>query len=559
MGYKETFEIWKNDPFFDEKDREELAKLTDEKEIEDRFYRDLEFGTGGLRGILGAGSNRMNKYNIRRATTGFADFLLQKWGDEAKKRGIAVAFDCRNGSKEFALETALTMNAKGIPAYLYDQLSATPLLSWTVRYLGCVGGVVVTASHNPKEYNGYKAYDETGAQLYPDDADAVIECVEKVDVRKTVLMDEAEAIAKGLLKIIGENEINEFVKIVETQHHPLDDAAKKALKFVYTPLHGAGLVPVTKILNAEGYTNYSVVKAQAVADGNFPTVKSPNPEEHSALAMAIEQAEKENADLVIATDPDSDRIGIAVKHNGEFILFSGNQTGAMLCNYVFERRKDRINDKTFMVKTVVTSEMGADIARSLGIKVYDVLTGFKFIGEMMTRRLAEGENFIFGYEESYGYLVGEHARDKDAVLASMLVAEMCAYYKAQGKDLVQVKDELYAKYGYYFDKNDSYYLKGKDGAEAIKNIMNSLRKAGKDLMPGIISVKDYAPGIDGLPKSDVLKFFFEGGSWLAARPSGTEPKIKFYYAINKPNEAEALKAYEGMKAVIEKYVNAQQK
>ncbi|MBR6025861.1 MAG: phospho-sugar mutase, partial [Firmicutes bacterium] len=282
----------------------------------------------------------MNKYNIRRATTGFADFLLDKWGDEAKKRGVAVAFDCRNGSKEFALETALTMNAKGIPAYLYDQLSATPLLSWTVRYLGCVGGVVVTASHNPKEYNGYKAYDETGAQLFPDDADAVIECVEKVDVRKTVLMDESEAIAKGLLKIIGEKEIDEFVKVVETQHHPLDDAAKKAVKFVYTPLHGAGLVPVTKILKAEGYTNYSVVEAQAVADGNFPTVKSPNPEEHSALAMAIEQAQKENADLVIATDPDSDRIGIAVKHNGEFILFSGNQTGAMLCNYVFERRKD---------------------------------------------------------------------------------------------------------------------------------------------------------------------------------------------------------------------------
>ncbi|MBR5755971.1 MAG: phospho-sugar mutase, partial [Firmicutes bacterium] len=512
MGYKDTFEIWKNDPFFDEKDREELAKLTDEKEIEDRFYRDLEFGTGGLRGVLGVGSNRMNKYNIRRATTGFADFLLDKWGDEAKKRGVAVAFDCRNGSKEFALETALTMNAKGIPAYLYDQLSATPLLSWTVRYLGCVGGVVVTASHNPKEYNGYKAYDETGAQLFPDDADAVIECVEKVDVRKTVLMDESEAIAKGLLKIIGEKEIDEFVKVVETQHHPLDDAAKKAVKFVYTPLHGAGLVPVTKILKAEGYTNYSVVEAQAVADGNFPTVKSPNPEEHSALAMAIEQAQKENADLVIATDPDSDRIGIAVKHNGEFILFSGNQTGAMLCNYVFERRKDRINDKTFMVKTVVTSEMGADIARSLGIKVYDVLTGFKFIGEMMTRKLAEGENFIFGYEESYGYLVGEHARDKDAVLAAMLVVEMAAYYKAQGKDLVQVKEELYAKFGYYFDKNDSYYLKGKDGAEAIKNIMNNLRKTGKDLMPGIIEVKDYAPGIDGLPKSDVLKWFFEGGS-----------------------------------------------
>ena len=556
MGYKETYEIWKTDPFFDEADRKELEALTDEKEIEDRFYRDLEFGTGGLRGVLGVGSNRMNKYNIRRATTGFGNFLLKKWGDDAKKKGVAVAFDCRNGSKEFALETALTMNALGIPAYLYDQLSATPLLSWTVRYLGCVGGVVVTASHNPKEYNGYKAYDETGAQLFPDDADAVIAEVEKVDVRKTVLMPEEEAKAKGLLKIIGEKEIDEFVRTVENQAHPLPDAAKKDLKMVYTPLHGAGLVPVTKIWNSQGYTNYSVVKAQTVIDGNFPTVKSPNPEEHSALAMAIDQAKAENADIVVATDPDSDRIGIAVLHDGEYILFSGNQTGAMLCNYVFERRKDRINDKTFMVKTVVTSEMGADIARSLGIKVYDVLTGFKFIGELMTRKLAEGENFIFGYEESYGYLVGEHARDKDAVLAAMLVAEMTAYYKAQGKDLVQVKQELYDKFGFYFDKNDSYYLKGKDGAEKIKEIMNSLRKTGKDLMPGITEVKDYAPGIDGLPKSDVLKFFFEGGSWLAARPSGTEPKIKFYYAINKPNEAAALKSYEEMKAVIEKYVNA---
>lgn len=556
MGYKETYEIWKTDPFFDEADRKELEALTDEKEIEDRFYRDLEFGTGGLRGVLGVGSNRMNKYNIRRATTGFGNFLLKKWGDDAKKKGVAVAFDCRNGSKEFALETALTMNALGIPAYLYDQLSATPLLSWTVRYLGCVGGVVVTASHNPKEYNGYKAYDETGAQLFPDDADAVIAEVEKVDVRKTVLMPEEEAKAKGLLKIIGEKEIDEFVRTVENQAHPLPDAAKKDLKMVYTPLHGAGLVPVTKIWNSQGYTNYSVVKAQTVIDGNFPTVKSPNPEEHSALAMAIDQAKAENADIVVATDPDSDRIGIAVKHDGEYVLFSGNQTGAMLCNYVFERRKDRINDKTFMVKTVVTSEMGADIARSLGIKVYDVLTGFKFIGELMTRKLAEGENFIFGYEESYGYLVGEHARDKDAVLAAMLVAEMTAYYKAQGKDLVQVKQELYDKFGFYFDKNDSYYLKGKDGAEKIKEIMNRLRKVGKDLMPGITEVKDYAPGIDGLPKSDVLKFFFEGGSWLAARPSGTEPKIKFYYAINKPNEEAALKSYEEMKAVIEKYVNA---
>lgn len=554
MGYLETYELWKTNPYFDEADRNELLALTNDKEIEDRFYRDLEFGTAGLRGVLGVGSNRMNKYNIRRATTGFAQYLLEAFGEDAKTKGIAIAYDCRNFSKEFAKEAALIMCKFGIPTYLYSMISATPLLSWSVRALNCVGGIVVTASHNPAEYNGYKVYDETGCQIGEEVAKIITANIEALDITKLETITESEA--GSLLKMIGEEEQTRFIKDVEKQAHPLSEEAKKALKIVYTPLHGAGKVPVQQILKEQGFTNLSAVEAQCVQDGNFPTVKSPNPEESSALAMAIEQAKAENADIVIATDPDSDRVGIAVKHNGEFILFNGNQTGAMLTNYVIERRANDIDSNSFIVKTIVTSEMAADIAKKKGLKAYDCLTGFKNICAVMNRELALGHKFLIGYEESYGYLVGEHARDKDAVLASMLIAEMAAYYKEKGKDLFEVKEELYKEYGFYFDKCDSYYLKGKEGAEKIKTIMDTLRKLGKDFAPKIVNVKDYSLGIDDIPKSNVLKFYFESGSWLAARPSGTEPKIKFYYAINEPDEKTALKSYEDLKAVVDKIVNA---
>ncbi len=556
MGYKEKYEFWKDNSFFDEADRAELAALTDEKEIEDRFYKDLEFGTAGLRGILGVGSNRMNKYNIRRASAGYAQYLVARFGEVAKTKGIAVAYDCRNFSKEFAKETALTMCKYGVPVYLYEMISATPLLSWTVRHFECVGGVVVTASHNPAKYNGYKAYDETGCQIGEEAADAITAKIEAMDITKTELMDENEAVKLGLLKMIGPKEQTMFVQDVEKQAHELSAEVKAALKIVYTPLHGAGKFPVQEMFKDQGFTNYSVVEAQCVQDGNFPTVKSPNPEEATALEMAIAQAKAENADIVIATDPDSDRIGIAVNQNGEFILFNGNQTGAMLTNYVLTRRKEQLNSKSFMVKTIVTSEMGADIAKSMGVAVYNCLTGFKNIGAIMERELEKGNVFTIGYEESYGYLVGTHARDKDAVLGSMMVAEMAAYYKAQGKTLVDAKAELYEKFGFYFDKCDSYTLEGKEGAEKIKSIMTELRKLGKDFAKGITDVKDYSLGIDDIPKSNVLKFFFESGSWLAARPSGTEPKIKFYYAINEPNEEKALKSYQELKALVDKYVNA---
>ena len=552
MDYKERYELWKNDPFFDDATRAELAALTDEKEIEERFYRDLEFGTGGLRGILGAGSNRMNKYIIRRATMGFAQFLLEKFGDDARKRGVAVAYDCRNHSNEFAKETALTMCAMGIPAYLYVCLSATPLLSFTVRHLNCVGGVVVTASHNPKEYNGYKAYDETGCQLGVEDAEAVIKKVNALDIKEAKVMYEKEAQQRGLLTYIGTDVIDKFLDAVETQAHHVNVTARQDLKIVYTPLHGAGLVPVTAIFKRQGFTQVYKVEAQCVHDGNFPTVKSPNPEEHSALEMAIALAKEKDADIVIATDPDSDRVGIAVKHDGDFQLLSGNQTGALLVDYVLLRREKTLNEKSTLITTIVTSNFGADIASGYGLRVERVLTGFKFIGGVMNRLKKTGEGeFVIGYEESYGYLVGDHARDKDAVVASMLIAEMAAYYKERGKDLVDVLNDLYADHSYYLDAVNSYVFKGKEGIEHMAALMDQLRKTGKDLMPGIAEVKDYLPGIDGLPSSNVLKFFFEDGGWVAVRPSGTEPKIKVYYGIKGDDKAKAEELHKARKAVMD--------
>ena len=554
--FMKTFEEWKSNPFFDEDTRTELAALSDPKEIEDRFYKELEFGTGGLRGILGAGSNRMNKYIIRRASNGFARFLLGKFGDDAKKRGVAVAFDCRNHSREFAKETALSFAAFGIPAYLYDCLSATPLLSFTVRDLNCVGGVVVTASHNPREYNGYKAYDETGCQLGPDDAAAVIDIVNSIDITDGVSMNEQEAMEKGLVKIIGADEVRRFADTVRKQAHDVDKTLKDDLSIVYTPLHGAGLAPVTYVLNAEGFERVSCVEAQCVEDGNFPTVDSPNPENASALSMAIEQAKTEGADLVLATDPDSDRIGIAVLHEGDYRLMSGNQTGALLVNYVLEQRRKSLTSRSALITTIVTSEFGADIARSYGLSIFKCLTGFKFIGAIMNGFEKTGDHdFVIGYEESYGYLVGTHARDKDAVVSAMLIAEMAAVYKARGLTLVDVLDSLYEEYGYYLDGVGNYVFKGKDGADEMKEIMSDLRKLGKDLMPGITEIKDYLPGCDGLPKSDVLKFFFEDGSWIAVRPSGTEPKVKAYYGIKGSSRENAEVLYKERKAYIDKIMD----
>lgn len=557
MGYKEVYEFWKTSDFFDEATRAELAALRDEKEIEDRFYRDLEFGTGGLRGILGAGSNRMNKYNVRRASTGFAQFLKEQFGEEAaKSKGIAIAFDCRNCSREFAKEAALTMAAEGVKAYLFTILSATPLLSYTVRKLGCIGGIVITASHNPKEYNGYKAYDSTGCQLGLEDAEAVIRKVAAIDITSTKVMAEDEAKAKGLLTYIGEDILEAFVSEVEKQAHELSEKDRDNFSVVYSPLHGAGCEPVMRVLGRRGFKNVTLVKEQAVPDGDFSTVRSPNPEERDALSMSIAKAEEIGADIAMATDPDSDRIGIAVRaKDGSYRLFTGNQTGAVLTAYVLERRKAELTPKHVLVKTIVTSELGADIARSYGLTTYDTLTGFKFIGALMNRLEETGEyKYVMGYEESYGYLVGSHARDKDAVVAAMLICEMAAYYKAKGQSLIDVLDSLYEKFGYYLDKLDSFTLKGKDGQEKIASIMAELRKLGTGFMSGIKTVKDYSLGCDGLPKSNVLKYIYEDGSWMAVRPSGTEPKIKIYYSIKCATMAESEAELERRRAAINKIV-----
>ncbi len=558
MGtYRETFEYWKNDPFFDEATRAELASLTDEREIEDRFYRDLEFGTGGLRGVMGAGTNRMNQYNVRRATTGFAQFLLDTYGDAAKTRGVAIAFDSRNRSQEFAHEAALTMAAAGIPAYLFTILSATPLLSFAVRHLGCAGGIVITASHNPKEYNGYKAYDETGCQLGLEDAAAVIDRVGAVDITATRVMDEDAARAAGLYHEIGREVLDAFEAAVETQAHELPAEARAALKIVYSPLHGTGNVPVREVLAHQGFTGVRIVAAQEKPDGNFSTVRSPNPEERDALRLAIEQAEAEGADLVLGTDPDCDRVGIAVRGKDGFQLFSGNQTGALLVNYVLTRRAAALNPKSTLVKTIVTSEFGADIAKKHGLQVVDTLTGFKFIGDRMNRYEKDGsQEFVMGYEESYGYLVGTHARDKDAVVASMLICEMAAYYLAQGKTLVDVLAGLYEEYGMYLDVLDSYTLKGKDGAERIRAISAQLRQRGVSLMPDVTELLDYTQGVGDLPKSDVLKYRFADGSWMAVRPSGTEPKIKVYYSVRRPTREEAEQVLAERRAVMNALIDA---
>ncbi|MBR5731528.1 MAG: phospho-sugar mutase, partial [Firmicutes bacterium] len=456
--YRERYEFWKNSSFFDEATRAELAALTDEKEIEDRFYRDLEFGTGGARGLMGAGTNRFNSYNVRRISQGFAAYLLKTFGEDAKKKGVAVAYDTRNNSAQYAKQTALTMCAAGVPAFLYTFTCPTPMLSFTVRDLGCVGGVIITASHNTKEYNGYKAYDETGCQLYPYTADAVIAEVDKIDITRTVIMDEEEAVRKGLLTYLGEEELSRYIKAVEGQTDYISEGARAALKAVYTPLHGAGLIPITRILKDLGYTGVSVVEEQTAPDGNFPTVTSPNPGDESAMELAIMQALAEGADIAVGSDPDADRIGMAIiDRDGSARFLTGNQICALLINYIFTRRKDRLGKDPCIITTVVTSEMGSDIARSYGLSAEEVLTGFKVIGERMTRLKESGEKtFEFGYEESNGCLLGDYARDKDSAAAIMKICEMAAFYKAHGKTMGEVLDGLYKKFGYYLDHLDSY-------------------------------------------------------------------------------------------------------
>ena len=542
MNIREKYEYWLT---FDEDTRKELESITDEKEIEDRFYKDLEFGTGGLRGIMGAGANRMNKYTVGKATKGLCEYLKNEFSGE---KSVVIAYDSRNNSKAFAECAAEILCYNGIKTFLFDEIMPTPVLSFSVKYLNCNAGIVITASHNPKEYNGYKVYDKYGCQLVPQYADKVISYINNVkDIKSVKHMNLNMALSNGFLTYIGDEVLNSYISEVEKMA-----VYKEAsdLKIVYTPLHGTGNIPVRKVLSDMSFDVF-VVKEQAVADGNFTTVRSPNPEEKDALNMALEQAKRANADLVIGTDPDCDRVGVGVLHNGEYTLLTGNQTGALLVDFYLKFKKQSLNPKSTLVKTIVTNDLGAEIARKNGLNVVETLTGFKYIGDQITKYEKTGENeFLIGYEESYGYLVGTYARDKDAVVASMLICEMAAYYKKHKMTLVDALNVLYSEYGFYLDALDSFVLKGKDGASRIKNIMSYFRANKATVFPNITDVKDYSTGIGDLPKSNVLKFFLKGGSWIAVRPSGTEPKLKMYYSVRGIDSSTCERSLQNIRTII---------
>lgn len=542
MDIHEKYEYWLT---FDDNTKNELESITDKKEIEDRFYKDLEFGTGGLRGIMGAGANRMNKYTVGKATKGLCEYLKNEFAGE---KSVVIAYDSRNNSKAFAECAAEVLCYNGIKTFLFEEIMPTPVLSFSVRYLNCNAGIVITASHNPKEYNGYKVYDKYGCQLVPQYADKVISYINNVkDIKSVKHMNLNMALSNGYLTYIGDEVLNSYISEVEKMA-----VYKEAsdLKIVYTPLHGTGNIPVRKVLSDMSF-DVSVVKEQAVADGNFTTVRSPNPEEKDALNMALEQAKSANADLVIGTDPDCDRVGVGVLHNGEYTLLTGNQTGALLVDFYLKFKKQSLNPKSTLVKTIVTNDLGAEIARKNGLNVVETLTGFKYIGDQITKYEKTGENeFLIGYEESYGYLVGTYARDKDAVVASMLICEMAAYYKKNKMTLVDALNGLYSEYGFYLDALDSFVLKGKDGASRIKNIMSYFRANKATVFPNITDVKDYSTGIGDLPKSNVLKFFLKGGSWIAVRPSGTEPKLKMYYSVRGIDSSTCERSLQNIRTII---------
>lgn len=528
MDYREKYQQWLS--FLDPQSKEELEKITDEKELEDRFYKDLAFGTGGLRGIMGIGSNRMNRYTVGKATFGLAHYLQSKNSGELS---VVIAYDSRNNSSDFARIAAGIFASCGFKVYLFSYLVPVPVLSFSTHYLGCTAGVMITASHNPKEYNGYKVYDSKGCQFCTEDAKGAIDCINAIeDFTSIPFSDDHENIT-----MIGDQVLDAFLSEVKKQSLYEE---KSDLKIVYTPLHGTGNIPVRRVL--EGM-DVSVVKSQELPDGNFSTVRSPNPEEKDALNIAIQQAKEMEADLVLGTDPDCDRVGIAVRDGEEYKLFTGNQTGALLVNFVLTMKKEQLNSKSTLVKTIVTSELGANIARKFGLNIEETLTGFKYIGDKINHYEETGDGeFVIGYEESYGYLVGTHARDKDAVVSSMLICQMAAWYKNQGKTLVDALNDIYSEYGYYLDALDSFVLKGKDGAEKIQHLMTIFRSEGAAMFDGVEKIIDYSTGVGDLPKENVLKYIFTDGSWMAVRPSGTEPKIKVYYSIqDKDRESAAAR------------------
>ena len=539
MQIMKEYEKWLSDPYFDSETRLELESIKDNKsEIEDRFYKELEFGTGGIRGKIGAGINRINKYTIRKATQGLAN-LIKKNGTEAVNRGVVIAHDPRHMSKEFTLEAALVLANNGIKSYVFNDLRPTPELSFAIRYLNAMAGIVITASHNPPEYNGYKVYWEDGAQMANKLTQEVSNEINKIDSLHGILpMEKEKALELGLLEYIGDEVDDAYIEAVKGQSLRPEVIEKlgRDFKIVYTPLHGTGNIPIRRVLKEIGFENVFVVPEQEKPDPEFSTVNYPNPEERAAFELSIELAMKENADLIIGTDPDCDRVGAVVKNmEGEYIVLTGNQTGALLVEYILSTldEKDSLKEDGIVLKTIVTSEMGADIAKAYDITVLDTLTGFKYIGEKIKEFEKTGEHtFIFGYEESYGYLSGTYTRDKDAVVSSMLICEMAAYYKSRGLTLYEGLLELYEKYGYYLEDLKSITLEGRAGSEKIQSILNDLRENPPTHIGGykIIKMEDFLKQ-DKLPKANVLKLHIEGDSWMALRPSGTEPKLKIYCGV----------------------------
>ncbi|WP_046175438.1 phospho-sugar mutase [Domibacillus indicus] len=557
MAWKNEYVRWKNYTELDREMSELLVSIEeDEKSLEDAFYKNLEFGTGGMRGEIGAGTNRMNVYTIRKASAGLAAYITEQ-GEEAKRRGVAIAYDSRHKSPEFALESAKTLASAGIQTYLFDELRPTPELSFAVRELNAFAGIVITASHNPPEYNGYKVYGPDGAQLAPEAADRVIDYVNAAgDELQINVEDEAVLKDRGLIQIIGQEMDEAYVKKLVTISEWPEASKESNVEIVYTPLHGTGNKPVRQALEALGYKQVTVVAEQEQPDANFSTVKSPNPEEKAAFELAIRDGQETDADILIATDPDADRLGVAVKDgNGGYVLLTGNETGAVLVDYILSRKKEKntLPENGRIFKTIVTSELGRAAAEQYGVSCEDVLTGFKFIGEKIEQYNQSGAHtFLFGYEESYGYLIGDFARDKDAVQAALMAVEACAYYKQQGKTLYDALIDLYERVGYYKEGLQSLTLKGKDGAEQIAGLLSSFRTKAPEAIAGIpvAAVEDYQTGertvlatnakeVIELPSSNVLKYFLEDGTWVCARPSGTEPKVKFYFGVKADSLKEA--------------------
>lgn len=572
MDYLSNYEKWLTSDVLQYNDKKELESIKNNtKELEDRFYRDLEFGTAGMRGVLGIGTNRINVYNVRHATAGVAAYV-NKEGKQAAERGILIGYDTRIMSREFAEETAKVLSKAGIKVYLFDTVHSVPEVSFGIRELGCAAGVMITASHNPKEYNGYKVYGPDGGQLPPEAVQIVIDEMARTDIFSIEYDDLDTAIAKGDITVVGPELNEKFLEVVKTQQLNPKAVAEVAdtFKLIYTPFHGTGSRPVKEILKRIGFKNVLVVKEQDTEDGNFPTVKSPNPENKEGFTIAIEMAKENDVDVIIGTDPDCDRVGIVVRDaDGVYRTLTGNQTGALLVEYILRSKQEQgtLPKDGVVIKTIVTTELAAEIAKSYGIETMNVFTGFKYIGEKMTE-FAEKKNhtYLIGFEESYGYLIGTHARDKDGVVASMLIAEMAAYYKTKGMSLYEAMQEVYKKYGYFAEQTNAYTMPGKDGMERMASILAGLRdnkpvsvnglniaKTTDYLDQTITDDKGNTEPLLGLPKSNVLRYdLSDGKSYFIVRPSGTEPKIKLYMGTSSDSMESATAIINGIASDAEK-------